>query len=174
MAQEFTINSSTIENKINQLLPSQGGSGAGIDFSASTMVIPIVDLTESAEGSGLREDLQKSFSHNSVTSFSVTNTTTTIINTTGYFRVFGNVSLTIGGSIRTSEFILNDGATDKTIWKTSTVAVSSTNSLPNPNFDFIVFLGAGDSLKVTCTTLAIATGCTRQIATITGDLVNPL
>ena len=174
MAQEFTINSSTIENKINQLLPSQGGFGAGVDFSASTMVIPIVDLTESAEGSGLREDLQKSFSHNSVTPFSVTNTTTTIINTTGYFRVFGNVSLTIGGSVRTSEFILNDGATDKTIWKTSTVAISSTNSLPNPNFDFIVFLGAGDSLKVTSTTLSIATGCTRQIATITGDLVNPL
>ena len=46
MAQEFTINSESIESKINQLLPSQGGKGAGIDFSASTMVIPIVDLTE--------------------------------------------------------------------------------------------------------------------------------
>ena len=45
MAQEFTIKSSQIEDKINQLLPSQGGMGAGIDFSASTMVIPIVYLT---------------------------------------------------------------------------------------------------------------------------------
>ena len=60
MAQEFTINSEAIESKINQLLPSQAGFGAGIDFSASTMVIPIVDLTETAEGSGLRQDLQKS------------------------------------------------------------------------------------------------------------------
>ena len=58
MASEFTIKSEQIESKINQLLPSQGGYGAGVDFSASTMVIPIVDLTETAEGSALRQDLQ--------------------------------------------------------------------------------------------------------------------
>ena len=68
MAQEFTINSSAIESKINKLLPSQGGFGAGVDFSASTMVIPIVDLTESAEGSGVRQDLQ------TASSFSTENT----------------------------------------------------------------------------------------------------
>ena len=48
MAQEFTINSEAIESKINSLLPSQGGYGAGIDFSASTMIIPIIDLTATA------------------------------------------------------------------------------------------------------------------------------
>jgi hypothetical protein len=91
MAEEFTINSSSIESKINQLLPSQGGFAPGVDFSASTMVIPIVDLTETAEGSSLREDLQKSLSLTSITSFDVNNQTTTVINTTGYFRVFGNL-----------------------------------------------------------------------------------
>ena len=54
MAEEFTIKSAQIENKINQLLPSQGGFQPGVDFSASTMVMPIVDLTERAEGSSLR------------------------------------------------------------------------------------------------------------------------
>ncbi len=88
MAQEFTINSASIESKINQLLPSQGGFGSGVDFSASTMVIPIVDLTESAEGSSLRQDLQSSLSHGSITSTTVTNTTTTLVNTTGYYRVY--------------------------------------------------------------------------------------
>ena len=39
MAQEFTINSTAIESKINQLLPSQGGFGAGVDFSASTTTL---------------------------------------------------------------------------------------------------------------------------------------
>ena len=68
MAEEFTIKSEQIEAKINQLLPSQGGYGAGLDFSASTMVIPIVDLTETAEGSQLRQDLQTAFSYNSATS----------------------------------------------------------------------------------------------------------
>ena len=51
MAQEFTIKAPTIEDKINQLLPSQGGFGAGVDFSASTMVVPIVDLTAKMLGS---------------------------------------------------------------------------------------------------------------------------
>ena len=77
MAQEFTIKSQQIEDKINQLLPSQGGFQAGVDFSASTMVIPIVDLTETAEGSSLRQDLQTSISHNTATTFSVANTTST-------------------------------------------------------------------------------------------------
>ena len=72
MAQEFTIKSQDIEDKINQLLPSQGGQGAGIDFSASTMVIPVVDLTETAEGSSLRQDLQTSLSLTAMTTFSIT------------------------------------------------------------------------------------------------------
>ena len=79
MAEEFTIKSTTIEDKINQLLPSQGGFGAGVDFSASTMVIPIVDLTETAEGSVLRQDLQSALSHGSITSFKVAGATTTLV-----------------------------------------------------------------------------------------------
>jgi len=43
--QQFRINSQVIEDKYNSLLPSQGGQGAGVDLSASTMVIPIIDLT---------------------------------------------------------------------------------------------------------------------------------
>ena len=68
MAQEFTIKSSEIEDKINQLLPSQGGFQPGVDFSASTMVVPIIDLTEAAEGSALRADIQRSLSLTSVRS----------------------------------------------------------------------------------------------------------
>ena len=91
MAQEFTIKSEDIESKINQLLPSQGGFGAGVDFSASTMVVPIVDLTETAEGSALRQDLQTSLGFG-VTNTLLTTTYQTIVPTTGYYRVnvYGN------------------------------------------------------------------------------------
>ena len=92
MAQEFTIKSQAIEDKINQLLPSQGGFQPGVDFSASTMVIPIVDLTESAEGSSLRQDLQTSLSLNN-TVYSVVNASSTVLNTTGYYRFTGVASL---------------------------------------------------------------------------------
>ena len=117
MAQEFTIKSQAIEDKINKLLPSQGGFQAGVDFSASTMVIPIVDLTESAEGSEFRQDLQTALSHNSATTFNVTDTTTTVLNTTGYYRLVGTVRLRTGsGNDEAVEFIINDGTTDKTIY----------------------------------------------------------
>lgn len=173
MAQEFRINSSAIESKINQLLPSQGGSGAGIDFSASTMVIPIVDLTESAEGSGLRQDLQVSLSHNSVTSFNVNNTTSTLITTTGYYRVFGVAYVfQISGTPSEALFTLNDGITNKIIWNILTINTTVAGSFSTP-FDFNVFISAGDSLTSTGTQFANIIGCTRQIADITGNLVNP-
>ena len=130
MAQEFAINSSAIESKINQLLPSQGGFGAGVDFSASTMVIPIVDLTETAEGSDVRSDLQTAISHDTATVFSVSNTTSTIINTTGYWRVFGTVTIQANASgVESCSIILNDGSTDKTIYGMNT-AINSNTQMP--------------------------------------------
>lgn len=175
MGQEYFINSQELEDKIRSLLPSQGGAGAGFDLSASTQIIPVIDLTESAEGSNIRADLQTSFSHDSITSFDVNNTTTTIVNNTGYFRVFGNCSQNSNstGSF-TSSFLLNDGSTDKVIVSYfNQVGVASENSL-STSFDFIVFLGAGDSLKATTNgTLHKLIGSTRQIATIDGTLVNP-
>ena len=172
MAQEFTIKSPDIEDKINQLLPSQGGAGAGVDFSASTMVIPIVDLTETAEGSSLRKDLQTSLSLSTVTSFDVENTTTTLINTTGYFRVFG----TFVGRTATSDnsrFTLTDGITSKIILQFTELGLSGENNQLG-QYDFIVKLQAGESLTATSTTVNhILQGCTRQIADINGNLTNP-
>ena len=167
MGQEFTIKSEAIESKINQLLPSQGGFGAGIDFSASTMIIPIVDLTETAEGSDVREDLQTAFSHKTMTSFVINNATTTIINTTGYFRIIGFVTFTSNANF---EIKINDGTTDKTIVANGANAGASFSNL----LDIVVFLEAGDSVIVVCTgTGANFIGTSRQIADIAGNLVNP-
>lgn len=172
MAQEFTINSSAIESKINQLLPSQGGFGAGVDLSASTMVIPIVDLTETAEGSDVREDLQTAFSLTSISAFDVKNTTSTIINNTGYFRIFGAYSgLHAGGAI-SGNFSITDGTTTKQIIEYKSFA-GADGALIN-TFDFTVFLQAGDSVTATTDTAnAQLTGNTRQIADINGNLVDP-
>ena len=173
MAQEFTIKSEQIESKINQLLPSQGGFGAGVDFSASTMVIPIVDLTETAEGSSLRQDLQSSFSLTSATSFNVSNTTSTLVNTTGYFRFFGTSSLLINSGLGSSNISVTDGLTTKKIFEHSMSATAEVSGISVP-FDFIVLLQAGDSVTATTnSTRNIICGSSRQIATLSGDLVNP-
>tara|TARA_E500000178_G_C16990735_1_gene740668 strand:- start:1218 stop:1724 length:507 start_codon:yes stop_codon:yes gene_type:complete len=167
MGQEFTIKSENIESKINQLLPSQGGYGAGIDFTASTTVIPIVDLTETAEGSPLRQDLQTSISLNSATVYNISNTTTTLVNTTGYYRVFGNVRFTTTNA--SAAFALTDSITSKNI------VVYGNNSLALfDDYDFIVFLKAGQSLTAnTSNTSCFLRGVTRQVADVNGNLTNP-
>lgn len=173
MAQEFTINSSAIESKINQLLPSQGGFGAGVDFSASTMVIPIVDLTETAEGSDVRADLQTALSLETVSAFNISNSTTTIINTTGYFRIRGTYQGKNPTSLNTNTINITDGLTSKVL---DTFIVDNVNGNFNvyKTFDFIVFLTAGDSITATsASTNSKITGTTRQIADISGNLVNP-
>ena len=174
MAQEFTINSSQIESKINQLLPSQGGKGPGIDFSASTMVIPIVDLTESAENSNVRQDLQTAFSFKNITAFNARDQTTTITQNTGYFRVKGFISATFATTLAPSgSFTMDDGVTTKTLMAFGSYTWREPFSLVQP-FDFIVFLSAGDRLQcVSGSTNCVITGSSRQIADINGNLVTP-
>tara|TARA_R110000751_G_scaffold238636_1_gene339454 strand:+ start:116 stop:643 length:528 start_codon:yes stop_codon:yes gene_type:complete len=174
MGQEFFINSQELENKIRQLLPSQGGAGAGFDLSASTQIIPIIDLTESASGSNLRQDLQSSLSHASVTSFDVINTTTSIIVNTGYHRVFGTMSVN-KTNFDDVFFSISDGATDKVILDGNVeLLITAVGALGHISYDFIVFLSAGDSLKATSDSVDLRiVGCTRQLADIDGVLVNP-
>jgi len=168
MAQEFTINSTAIEDKINQLLPSQGGFQPGVDFSASTMVIPIVDLTETAEGSDVQVNLQTALSLNSITTFSVQNATnTTLINTTGYYRIFGTYGGIASGS---ASMNLTDGTTTKNLFLYES---GSGGGLSN-NFDFVIFLQAGQSLRATSSADVKINGNTRQIADLSGNLVQPL
>ena len=166
MAQEFTINSSAIESKINQLLPSQGGFGAGVDFSASTMVIPIVDLTETASGSNLRSDLQRAFGIKSEV-FSVSNSTTTFITTTGYFRLIGFYR-SEGTSSTTGKIQITDGTTTKDI-----IDVGANVSQTILPIDLTIFLGAGDSCVGVAQANCKITLSSRQVADINGNLVNP-
>jgi len=174
MGSEFFINSQELEDKVRSLLPSQGGSGAGFDLSASTQIIPIIDLTESAEGSNLRQDLQKSLSLTSVTVFKVSNTTSTLVNNTGYYRVFGTFNgFSSAGADRSANFSLTDGTTTKIIQEYDLTTSSVLTKLVIP-FDFIIFLPAGQSLTATSNVTQVnLSGVTRQLADIDGNLTNP-
>lgn len=173
MAQEFTINSSAIEAKINQLLPSQGGFEPGVDFSASTMVIPIVDLTETAEGSEVRQDLQTAFSHKTAGEQSVNNTTATIINTTGYWilnYVFAGPP--VSGAGTGAGILINDGSSSKVV---SAISInSSTSGYIVDRGSIVVKLEAGDSVIIESSGSTITTRCAfRQIADLQGNLIDP-
>ena len=175
MGQEFVIKSQDIEDKINQLLPSQGGFAPGVDFSASTMVIPIVDLTETAEGSSLRQDLQTAFSHTNTIETRIINTatTSTIAATTGYYRIYGVLTAEYD-STGLQKIEIDDGATQKIVVGFIGYNAAGTDH-DNSVFpvDVIVKLEAGDSLVATGTTGGTIQLATRQIADLQGNLVNP-
>ena len=165
-----TVTSEALQAKLRQLLPSQRGFGT--DLSASDTIIPVIDLTEAAEGSQVRSDLQTAFAHGSVTAFAVSNTTTTIISTTGFFRVFGSYGSSSAGS--TADFSISDGSTDKKLIEFNVFGSGNSTSYID-TYEFVVFLSAGDSLKATTSTSTSSLdGCTRQIADINGNLVNPV
>ena len=167
MGSEYFINSQELEDKVRDLLPSQGGAGAGFDLSASTQIIPIIDLTESAEGSNLRQDLQSSFSLKSITHTETINATNNLVTNTGYFRVYGTITTYAFSDCRIE---LTDGTTTKKIFNFSGGNTNNTTEF----FDFNVFLQAGDTLRAVSTnTNGLIYSTTRQIATISGQLVNP-
>ena len=73
----ITVNSEVLEATIRDLLPSQNGFGS--ELQASNVIMPIIDLTATAEGSGLSEELQTSLTLDSVTAFGVANAGPTTI-----------------------------------------------------------------------------------------------
>lgn len=171
MGQEYFIKSQDLESKVRELLPSQGGIGAGFDLSASTQIVPIIDLTESASGSSVREDLQKAFAFNNATTFSVNATTTVIQNVPGYYRVFGSFCGSTDPSIgKEGNVEINDGLATKKIYTLRTPA-SATTYVVQQTYDLIVFLTAGDSLQITADNTVIMGGSSRQIADVDGTLV---
>lgn len=174
MAQEFEVFSEQIRDKLNSLLPAQNINSIGVELTGSTQIIPIVDLTEIAEGGTTRQDLQSAFSLTSITSFSVTNTTSTIINTTGYFRVFGSINIGVDSTsgARQATIQLTDGTTTKDIFVAQ--GFGTDQSLQPTLFDIIVFSKAGDSVNVISNSADCRiNGNSRQLADVNGNLVNP-
>jgi len=170
-----SVTSEALQLKLRQLLPSQ--QGFGTDLSASDTIIPIIDLTASAEGSDVRESLQSALSFGGITSFSVTNATDTVIlsGVTGFYRIFGGVSCTASSSAGSFYDInIYDGSSEKEILNGGVGNTDTAGSL-NYLYDFIVFMTIDDSIRVTASnTKAFVRGCTRQLADKNGTLVQPV
>lgn len=171
MAQEFTIKSQEIEDKINQLLPSQGGFQPGVDFSASTMVIPIVDLTETAEGSGLRQDLQRASSINTAHTTAMGGTST-ITSTTGYFLLQISYVLNSLTSSNAVSVQITDGTTTSDVFKVRAHG-SGTQGPQFGNKELVVRIRAGETLQINSFNNSCRINVSsHQIADINGNLTN--
>ena len=167
-----SVTSESLQLKLRQLLPSQ--QGFGTDLSASDTIIPIIDLTSAAEGSDVNTMLQTAIAFQDLTTYAVSNTTTTLLSSPGFYRIYGNVTMAMSSVSKSeADLAINDGASTKTIYKFSGFIDSSGDKM-SAVYDFVIFLRAGDSLEGTTTnTASKIIGIARPIADTNGTLIQP-
>lgn len=170
MSEIINVTSEALQAQIRTLLPSQQGFGE--DLQASNVIIPTIDLTATAEGSSLPTDLQNAWDF-STGSANVANTTATVINTTGFWKLNLVYTHYENGSGRSSSLNLTDGLSSKTLWQFQTSSASSA-FLSNLEETFFIYLRAGDSVTATAGTACHMTMSYRQVASVNGVLTNPL
>ena len=166
-----SVTSEALQAQIRSLLPSQ--QGFGTDLMAQNVIVPVIDLTSAAEGSTVPQNLQTALAFGNQTAFEAENSTDVIANTTGFYRIIGTSSMNISGSTQTNSLTMSDGLSTKTIWSHK-MAAGSVRGDQNLIFDYVVFLGAGDSVSAVSSNAGnFVIGSSRQIADVNGVLVNP-
>jgi len=166
------VTSEALEKKFRDVFPAQGGAELVQDLYASGVVQPVIDFSSVAEGSVLAPNLQTAWDF-STGSDSVTNTTSTLITNTGFWKV--DLTLSFGaGTNAFGRVFIDDGSTTKNIWALTATGVASDAQVTTDG-DFVVFLRAGDSLKAQTNNASVVMDVWyRQIADVNGTLVNPL
>lgn len=171
MAQITSVTSESLQAKIRELLPSQQGFGE--DLQASNVITPIIDLTAAAEGSDVPLYQQQAIAFGSQTAFDVSNTTTVLANSPGFYRIFGVASVRNANVDTNASFTMSDGLSTKKVWSVEMYTDSIVNYGVVP-FDFTVFLASGESISATTNSVVgNMIGSVRQTATVDGIDVNP-
>lgn len=172
MPQITPIVSEALQATVRRLLPSQAGFGD--DLQATNLIQPIIDLTPTAEGSQLQQNLAEAWSLNGITAWVGTNTTVTIANTPGFYRVWGTAVCHTDSSTNKNALLdLTDGTTTKVLWKLQ-MHIRSTDLVTSQQFDQIVFLDTGESLRATSDSVnAQFNGSVRQVSDRYGNISNP-
>ena len=166
----ITVNSEELQTLIRDLLPSQNGFGS--ELQATNIITPIIDLTAAAEGSALSNDLSRALAYGSQSSFSISNSSPTMANSPGFYRVIGTASQNDSGGGQSCNFQLTDGATPKVIWGMSGPGKNA-NVVCVP-FDFVIWLAPGISLLgVSDSAQSFLVGSIRQVADSLGQTVQP-
>lgn len=167
-----SITSESLEAAYRNLTPSQ--SGFTQDLMASNTIIPVLDLTSAAEGSSVPEYLQTALAFGSQTTFETENTTSTLANTAGFWRLTFTLALKDNGAAREAYIGLSDGLSTKQIVGYDNNGFFTTNRFELEYNDLTFFLRSGDSLVAYSNSTGIQLkGSYRQVADVNGTLVNP-
>ena len=172
MAQIRQVVSESLQATIRRLLPSQQGFTE--DLQATNVITPIIDLTPTAEGDVLPVDLARSISFGAANGYATNNTTDTLANSPGFWRITGvsTVEPNSGGQ-RNNALAITDGLSTKTVWR-HRVGASGSTAITVSEFDYILFLTAGDSVTITSnSTDCFVNGVYYQVADVYGNVVLP-
>lgn len=172
------VTDEALEKRFRDTFKSQGGAELVDDLYASGVIIPVVDFTQAAEGSQLPTNLQTAWDFSTGNNVLSNTAGTTIISNPGFWQVdvqlvTADFQLAAGGVL--ASLYIDSGITTKVIW--SVPASPTTGAATQGGISeekMTVFLRSGDSLVATArTTNEGLSVWYRQIATVTGDLVNP-
>ena len=169
--QNYEIVNAGLESQVAALLPSVSGYGGNL--RSTNTIIPIVDLTAAAEGSNVPESMQQALAFGSQTAFDVSNGNSDLANTPGFWRLTGVATYI---SVSTAEFarinLIDATPTTKIVWQLGTPSGKGNNELV-AQFDYIIFLAAGEKINVSASLRGVINGSYRQVADSAGTLVTP-
>lgn len=142
---------------------------------AQNVIVPVIDITGAAEGSNVPDYLTNALAFGSQTAFEASGSDSeVVVNTAGFYRIFGAASLYSATANANAFFRMSDGSGTKTIWAAGFFGTSMANVGNIVNFDFNVFINSGESLSAVTQDLgAHIRGSSRQIADVNGVFVNP-
>lgn len=154
------------------MLPSQQGFTE--DLQASNVIQPIIDLTPTAEGSTTQQNLAEALSYGSITAYSANNSTVTLANTAGFWRITGTAVIEPNSGAQGNVTLrLSDGLSNKNAWELR-IPSSSSTSIIAKQFDYVVFLPSGHSAALNAGTAnSRCNGVYYQIADVNGVIVTP-
>jgi len=169
------VTDESLEKRFRDTFRSQGGAELVDDLYAQGVIVPVVDFTAAATGQELSENLQTAWDF-STGSNNVTNATTTLISNAGFWQVdLTYASFPAPGASPVNDVVqIFDGTTAKNVWGFTGRAGTAINELDIAfESKFVVFLRSGDILRATIADYSSLDVWYRQIATVSGDLINP-
>tara|TARA_A100001015_G_scaffold289286_1_gene360999 strand:- start:100 stop:657 length:558 start_codon:yes stop_codon:yes gene_type:complete len=168
------VTDEALEKRFRDTFRSQGGAELVDDLYAQGVIVPIVDFTAAATGQQLAQNLQTAWDF-STGHTSVVSGTSTLISNSGFWQVDLTATLDAGdGTGNTGYIFIDAGVTTKKIWQINTLSTGVNSAAAVTDGSFVVFLRSGDSLKATSGGNRVELEIWyRQIATLSGDLVNP-
>jgi limonene-1,2-epoxide hydrolase len=179
MPEITTITSESLQAEVRRLLPSQRGFGT--DLEAQNVIVPIVDLTPTAEGSALREDLQTAASFGAISTATRDNQATggtNVVTTPGFYKYETQMAILSDNVASVFEtrlsIIISATGANKVLHELRNSADASGQEGLVISATGIAFLKTGEALRISNTGVDTFVCCSAwPIADVNGNLINP-